>query len=169
MVPKATIAHHTSGRLRLRVYARRADRGYFKRLKDHFSKAFPALLTTVNSATASLLMTGEPIELQEIADSAGKEKLFTLDLGKPQDSPMAFSITEPLHTASHQIRQVSGGRLDLPGAVFLALMVFGIIEIIRGNWRTPPWYTAFWYAFGLYSKSLIDQPADKGIGDPSKD
>jgi hypothetical protein len=169
MVPKAIIAHHTSSRLRIRVCARRADRGYFKRLKDHFSKAFPSLFVTVNSATASLLMTGEPIGLQEIADSASKEKLFTLDASKPQDSPMALSITEPLHTTSHQIRQVSGGRLDLPGAVFLALMVSGIIEIIRGNWRTPPWYTAFWYAFGLYSKSLIEQTADKGIVDSSKD
>ena len=28
-------------------------------------------------------------------------------------------------------------------------------EMAREANRTPPWYTAFWYAFGLFTKSLL--------------
>jgi hypothetical protein len=48
---------------------------------------------------------------------------------------------------------------DLTSALFAALVIFGISELIRGHWKTPPWYTAFWYAFGGYSKVLLDQAA----------
>jgi hypothetical protein len=93
------------------------------------------------------------------------KKLFEVAAVEKAERAMALSVTAPLHSANRQIRQVTGGRVDLPGAVFLALLVFGAVELLRGNWRTPPWYTAFWYAFGLYSKSLIDHAGGDQGGD----
>jgi len=58
---------------------------------------------------------------------------------------------------NQKIQQVTSGRLNLTNGIFLALVIFGVSELIRGNWKTPPWYTAFWYAFGVYSKTLFDQ------------
>jgi hypothetical protein len=167
MTPLANIAHHSSGRLRLRVCERRGDRSYFDTLSDKLATAFKACSVAVNPATGSVLLTGESIELQQIVDYGRKENLFAIDANNTALYPMGVSITAPLKTANRQLRQISGGRLDLPGTVFLALMVFGIIELIRGNWKMPPWYTAFWYAFGLYSKSLIDPSEDLGGLDPS--
>jgi hypothetical protein len=50
--------------------------------------------------------------------------------------------------------------VDLPGMVFLSALLIGLYELARGNFRPPPWYTAFWYAFGVYSKSLMDRRAE---------
>jgi hypothetical protein len=53
--------------------------------------------------------------------------------------------------------QFTGGWLDLPGMAFLLLLGIGIYQIRRGNIGLPPWYTAFWYAFGVYTKSLVEK------------
>jgi hypothetical protein len=39
----------------------------------------------------------------------------------------------------------------------MGLLGTGIYQIVRGNFGAPPWYTAFWYAFGVFTKSLIDK------------
>jgi hypothetical protein len=47
--------------------------------------------------------------------------------------------------------------LDLPGMIFLSLLAVGLWELAIGNFKRPPWYTAFWYAFGLFSKAIFDE------------
>jgi len=39
----------------------------------------------------------------------------------------------------------------------LSLLGLGLYQILRGNFRAPPWYTAFWYALGIFTKSLSDK------------
>ncbi len=160
MVPQAVVAHKSAERMRLKIGSRRGDRPYFERLGQAAADAFPALSVQVNAVTGSLLLAGDCIVFDDVADLGRSKALFELAPLKNAQRSMALSFTAPLHAANHQIMQLSSGRVDLPGAVFFALLVFGAAELLRGNWRTPPWYTAFWYAFGLYSKSLIDSPAD---------
>jgi hypothetical protein len=157
MAPKAVVAHQTDKRLRLKITSHRGDKSFFDVAVKKLRSAFKSCTFETNTLTGSILIVGDDIELCTIADYGRSADLFRLDAAETQSPTLALSATAPLHAADRRIQQVTSGRVDLPGAIFIALLVFGIIELIRGNWRTPPWYTAFWYAFGLYSKSLMDQ------------
>lgn len=50
-------------------------------------------------------------------------------------------------------------RPDLPGMAFLTLLGVGIYQLVRGNFAAPPWYTAFWYAMGIFTKSIMEKKA----------
>jgi hypothetical protein len=143
--------------MRFRIASRRGDLSFFVRLEKKLTAAFPAWTVQANALTGSMLAMGETLTIETIKDFGHKEKLFDIEADMPTSRPMALSVAAPLQSANRRIQEVTSGRVDLPGAVCVALLVFGIIEIIRGNWRTPPWYTALWYAFGIYSKSMIDQ------------
>jgi hypothetical protein len=75
------------------------------------------------------------------------------------------SLVQPVAGVDRSLRAVSGGKVDLPSAIFLALLGTGIYELVRGRFSAPPWYTAFWYAFGLVSMYVIEKAAQ---GDPAR-
>ena len=54
------------------------------------------------------------------------------------------------------------GKIDLPSGIFFALLGTGIYQLARGRFIIPPWYTAFWYAFGLVSMYVIEKAAKGG-------
>ena len=45
--------------------------------------------------------------------------------------------------------------MDLAGILLLFLLIAGMTEILRGKIQMPPWYTAFWYAFGIYKLASV--------------
>jgi hypothetical protein len=157
MMPLAVVSHLTDKRMRLKISSRRGDASFFDLLNNKITVAFPSLTVQANAITGSLLLAGAPVDPDGITDFGRAEKLFEV-VSEPSKNAMALSIPTSMQAANHRIRQMAGGRVDLPGALFISLVIFGAIELIRGNWRTPPWYTAFWYAFGLYSKSLLEHP-----------
>ncbi len=79
--------------------------------------------------------------------------------------PLMHSLVQPVAGVDRSLRAVSGGKVDLPSAIFLALLGTGIYELVRGRFSAPPWYTAFWYAFGLVSMYVIEKAAQ---GDPAR-
>ncbi len=166
MVPKAVIAHHTEQRLRLKFTMHRGDKPFFDALAKKLGAAFKSCALEANASTGSILMIGKPPTPQAVAEYGRREELFVLDANKPRPMSLATFVASHLQSADRRIQQVTSGHIDLPGATFMALLIYGSIELIRGNWRTPPWYTAFWYAFGLYSKSLIDQVTAEKLLDP---
>jgi hypothetical protein len=169
MVPKAAVTHHMKNRMRLKIESRRGDASYFSSLADKISEAFPAWSVAANTITGSLLVEGDALDLEALSKLCKNENIFTIEAGHCDDRGIAPSVVAPLYSANRQIKEISGGRVDLPAALFISLLLFGLVELIRGKWKTPPWYTAFWYAFGLYSKSLIDQPFDSADVDPDGD
>jgi hypothetical protein len=169
MVPLAVIAHKTAHRLRIRIASRRGESSYFAATEDKLREAFADLSVTGNALTGTILLTGKPLDVDAVVDFGRSKKLFAIQTIPANGPSMARSVAAPLHSVNRRIQQVTSGRVDLPGAVFIALLGFGVVELIRGNWRTPPWYTALWYAFGLYSKSFIDQSVDIDAMDPDGD
>lgn len=169
MIPVARITHRTPDRMRLKVVPRRGDLPFFDAMAEKVSTAFPDWAVEVNALTGSMLVSGEGLTPQKLTEFGRGEGLFEMETAVDAKHSLALSVTEPLHSADRQIKELTGGRIDLPGAIFVFLLFFGIIELIRGNWRTPPWYTAFWYAFGLYSKTLIDAPHGAVAIDPDGD
>jgi hypothetical protein len=71
--------------------------------------------------------------------------------------PFVKRIVDPVRDANRSIHVLSGGVVDLPGIIFLLLLASGLWELAIGNFKRPPWYTALWYAFGLFSKTLFDE------------
>lgn len=62
-------------------------------------------------------------------------------------------VSESFSDFDNNMRNVTGGGLDIGTTAFLALLGAGIYEIARGNFGAPAWYTAFWYAFNVFLKS----------------
>jgi Heavy metal associated domain 2 len=165
MVPFAQIAHCTTHRLRLKIARRRGDQTYFSNLTSRLTQAFAACTVQANSMTGSIVINGDAVDAQAISDFGSRQALFQVQPSGSESHPMALSFIAPLQTVNRKVKAATSNRLDLPGAFFIALILFGIIEIVRGNWKSPPWYTVFWYAFGLYSKTLFDQAVAMGKAD----
>ena len=165
-MPSAQIAHSSSCRLRLKVIGRRGDAAYFADVSKRLESAFHPCSVKSSALTGSVLIYADSLDIQAVTDFGQKEALFRVEPAASVSQPLSRSIVSPLQTVNRNVMAATDGRMDLPGALFIMLLLFGIIELIRGNWRSPPWYTALWYAFGLYSKTLFDQAAAMEAIDP---
>ncbi|MFH0729527.1 MAG: hypothetical protein V2B19_24705 [Pseudomonadota bacterium] len=159
MIPKAELPSCTSHRLRLRIPSRRGDDVFFQDLTQRWLREFPSSEAVANPLTGSLLVIGAPPATDAVAEFGRRLSLFDLKPAVALSRSWAGSVEATILAFNRKIEQGSGGLLDLTSALFAALVIFGISELIRGHWKTPPWYTAFWYAFGVYSKVLLDQAA----------
>lgn len=110
----------------------------------------------VNPTTGSLLLLGKGVDLNRIAGAARKKGIFTLRVPERRPVSLSKQIAGPLGDLSSKLRGMTGGQMDLPGLAFLLLLGLGLLQIARGDLRSPPWYTAFWYAFGVFTKSAFD-------------
>jgi hypothetical protein len=156
-VPRAEVVFRGPERVRVRIPDRRGDAGYYREVAEKLTDALVPLRIEVNAHTASVLITGAPVDVQALAETAMAQGLFCLKSTPPRVPILTMDVATPLQSANRTVKKWSGGTLDLPGGLFAALVLFGIFELLRGNWKTPPWYTAFWYAFGLYSRALFDE------------
>ncbi|MEW6664941.1 MAG: hypothetical protein AB1512_06945 [Thermodesulfobacteriota bacterium] len=158
-IPEAHLVHRGLERIRIRIPSRRGNAAFFSRVRGKFFPFPHVKRLDVNPATGGLLFLGKGIDLHKIAEVAEKEEFFTLQVVEQRPVPLSKRIAAPLGGLSSKVRGMTGGQVDLPGLAFLALLGFGIFQIVRGDLRSPPWYTAFWYAFGVFSKSVVDMVA----------
>jgi hypothetical protein len=160
MIPQATIVHRTPSRLRVKIASRKGDETYFEDLKEQLAgyKKWPAL--QVNALTGSVLFVDGDMDEDALIAHADRKGLFHITDAKPLPVPISHRLLAPLDQANRSLTRTTGGHVDLPGLVFLMLLVFGLMEIARGNLTRPPWYTAFWYASGVFSKHIADRLKD---------
>ena len=163
--PIARIVHRSAGRIRLRIAAMRGDRDFFARLAKEFSPVPELTLAECNPVSGSLLFTGAAATPEAVADAGAAAGLFALDIAPRPPVPLARRVAEPIGGLDRGIRRYSEGVIDLSGAFFILMLFFGIFELARGKFRTPPWYTLFWYAFGVFSKSVADHYAETELPD----
>lgn len=168
MVPFAQIVFSCPNRLRLKIAGRRGDQTYFGSTANKLASAFAHSNVRANALTGSIVLSGDGMDARAVADFGRTQGLFDVQTAKPEPRLLASSIISPLQAVNRNVKVATDGRLDMPGSVFFALLLFGIVELVRGNWKSPPWYTAFWYAFGLYSKSLFDEAAALKTADTCK-
>jgi hypothetical protein len=140
---------------------------YFAEVRKASLKA-PFEIVRANAVTGSILFTGQQATAERAAAFGSDTGLYAITPASPVTS-LTERIVDPLVGCSRGIKKLSSGRLDLPGALFILLLFVAIYEIARGRFRIPPWYTAFWYAFGLFTKAFIDQEADDGCQQTSSD
>lgn len=156
MLPQATAGHRTAERLRIRIPSRKGDVGFFTTVAQSLARDLKYRDIRVNALTGSVLIADPGIDLDKLADHAVREGLFKLDAGLSRVQPLGQRVYHPLASFSRKFNGLTDGALDFPGLMFLALCAVGLYEILKGNAKLPPWYTAFWYAFGIVTSSVIN-------------
>jgi len=166
MLPEAYIQHRTEQRVRLRLPSKKGDATFFSEARKRLSNLQPPDTIEVNSLTGSILFCREAIDIDRICAYAEENDLFSVIQKVRSAKPLAQKIADPFAAVSRFIDHLSGGELDLATVLFLSMLGVGFYEILKGNFRRPPWYTAFWYAFGFLSKSIFDR-SQIGSGESS--
>jgi hypothetical protein len=155
--PSASICHQSAARLRIKVASRRGDAAYFSKAIEVLARLRKFDRLVANPLTGSLLIAGESVDAGEIAGHALKHGLFRLEADRVEKRPIMRGMVRPVAQVDQALRGFTGGKIDLPSGIFLALLATGIYQIARGRFVVPPWYTAFWYAFGLITMFVVEK------------
>jgi len=158
--PSAQVKHQSPTRLRIRIPAERGNAGYFERLRKAFDGAPGLSGVEVNAATGTVLFHGEAVDPAALQGIAAQNDLYDLSEPRGKAPGIPNRSVEPVAAMNRGIRRLTGGSIDLSGLLFFTLLGSGLVQIFRGNMGAPPWYTAFWYAFGVYTKQLMGHPPD---------
>lgn len=164
MTPEATVVHKMPGRVRIRVPARRGDVAYFGSVKDALSTLAGVEGVEVAPYTGSILVRGlAPVK--DVIDAARSRGFFSVKEDKAiKVTAFHDVVANRFETLNDRIKTATGATFDLPGLAFAALMGAGIYQIARGNFTAPAWYTAFWYALGIFGKSSAKDSGGSGAG-----
>lgn len=157
MLPQAQVVHRTNQRVRIKIEERRADWGYFETVRQKLETLRSLEYVQVNPHAASVLIVGDGTALDNIASYAREEELFDLAKKAEAPVPMAQKIITPFLDVNRKMQSITGGEAGLGEAIFTGLVGVGIYQALRGRLQFPPWYTAFWYAFGIFTKSLMEK------------
>jgi hypothetical protein len=154
-VPGAYICHQSPHRLRIKIASRKGNATYFEKLQATLIRfqAFDRL--EVNSLTGSVLIVDDYIDVDDIADFAKTRHLFDLMNQSTSRSPMTTQLVSHLENLDTSVHRITSGELDLAGILLLGLLISGLTGLLRSDVRMPPWYTAFWYAFGIYKVASV--------------
>jgi hypothetical protein len=158
-LPRASICHRSAERLRIKVASRRGDPDYFAKVVKDLSGLRQFKHLSANPLTGSVLLVGELLDAGEVEAHARERGLFRLETAEAPSVPLMRSLVQPVAGVDRTLRAITGGKIDLPSAIFCALLGTGIYGLMRGRFSAPPWYTAFWYAFGLVSMYVIEKAA----------
>lgn len=154
-VPGAYVCHHSAQRLRIKITSRKGNVEYFEKLESSLAalRQFEGL--AVNALTGSVLIVDKQIDVNKIAAFAKDRQLFDLSDQNGTRSPMTTQLVSHLENLNLNIRKLTTGEMDLAGILLLILLIAGLTELLRGKIQMPPWYTAFWYAFGIYKLASV--------------
>ncbi len=156
-LPEAQLRHRTANRLRIGIPSQKGNPSYFSGLRDALLSYRKFERLEVNPHTGSVLFIDEDLDVGAMLEYAEAKGLFRL--WEPNDNSESLSqkLVKPVRDLSASLDRFTGGELDLPGLAFMALLSVGVYQVFKGNLRSPPWYTAFWYALGIFTKSIVDK------------
>jgi hypothetical protein len=154
MVPDARVVHATIRRLRVRIPSKKGDGSYFSLIKESLADCPGIETVEVNPLTGSALLIHDT-DAATIADYAARNDLFRFTPWKGSSRTLFQSVEEGLGKLNKRLKRVSGGEFDIPSLFFVILLISGMFQIARGNLGAPAWYTAFWYAFGIFSRDAM--------------
>ena len=154
-LPGAYICHRSAQRLRIKITSRKGNAGYFEKLQSTLARLRTFDGLEVNALTGSVLIVDEHVDVDEIADFARTRQLFELAHQDSFHAPMTTQLVSHLENLNLNLRRLTTGEMDLAGILLLFLLIAGLTELLRGRIQMPPWYTAFWYAFGIYKLASV--------------
>lgn len=155
--PDGRIVHQTDERVRIKIPSMQGNVEFFSSLKQAFQSDGPVSTVEVNPGTGSVLFVGKSLSIDAVSEWGEKAAFFQLETESAAPVPLSRKIAAPFRELSRSVNRFSGGEIDLAGVAFLTLLGVGVVQLTRGNLAAPPWYVAFWYALGIFSRSLIDK------------
>ena len=166
MIPEAHLSHHTRDRLRIKIPSKKGDVSYFSGLSEQVS-GWPGVKgITVNPPIGSALVlhTGK---IENLFELAKKNELFQMKKAEHRRSTIFANVANAFRKYDKKLKQATSGEVDISSLVFLSLLVSGIWQIARGSVAMPAWYTAFYYALGVFTHAQIDDvdEGDELVGD----
>jgi hypothetical protein len=150
-------------RVRIKVPSKRGDTVYFASVKEGLSSCPGVVSVDTNPQTAGILVVHSG-EMKSLADYAKAKNLFVLNIPKTKPRSLMSDVAATFKSYNDQLKKMTGGELDIPSLVFLSLIVSGVYQIIRGNLGAPAWYTAFYYALGVFTHSMSVDELDESQG-----
>lgn len=156
MISEAYVSHRMSGRFRIKVPSRRGDVAYFSALQEKLSECPGVKEVTASPQTASALVLHDCGTPQVFA-YAKKNELFVRREQAPPQKTLFDSVALAFRGYNRNLKDFTDGRVDIPSLVFLSLVVSGIYQIAKGNVVVPAWYTAFYYALGVFTRAQVDE------------
>ena len=156
MIPEAHVSHQMSRRLRIKIPSKKGDVSFFSALLDRLSGCPGIEEIGVNPQTGSALIFYEG-DRDTIAEYAEKHDLFVLKRPTPRHKTLFRNVSDTFRGYNQNLKKMTGGEVDVPSLVFLSLLVSGIFQIARGNFAMPAWYTAFYYALGVFTRAQVEE------------
>jgi hypothetical protein len=154
-LPGAFICHQSPRRLRIKIASQKGNVEFFDQLQNTLARLQTFDRLEVNALTGSVLLVDKNLNVDHIAEHARDLRLFDLMDQNDSRSSITTQLVSNLGDLNNSIRRLTSGEIDLVGSLLLVLLISGLTELIRGNLRMPPWYTTFWYAFGLYKLASV--------------
>jgi hypothetical protein len=154
-LPEAYICHLSPQRLRVKIASRKGNAEYFDKLRAKLAHFQSLEHVEVNPLTGSVLIVAEHVDADAIAKHCKTQRLFDLTDQNNSRPPMTTHLVSHLKGLETSVQKLSSGGIDLAGILLLGLLISGIAGLLRGDIRMPPWYTAFWYAFGVYKVASV--------------
>jgi len=152
-VSEAFVSHSMVTRVRIKVPSKKGDTAYFAAVKKKLSLCPGILGVQTNPRTAGILVLHSGA-VNSLADYAKAKDLFLLKIPEARRKSLMADVAAVFKSYNDQLKKMTEGELDIPSLVFVSLIVSGIYQIVRGNLGAPAWYTAFWYALGVYTQSM---------------
>ncbi|HVO95091.1 MAG TPA: hypothetical protein VMT22_19710 [Terriglobales bacterium] len=159
-LPEAFVSHVSQGRVRVKIPAKKNDRGYFSELKNHLVPLPGVVKVETNSVTGSVLVL-HSLDLKSLDDlktmSQYPEMMGLFKLAEPQTGNVSFGrdLAGAFAGLNETVKGVTGGVVDLPTCGILGLLGLGIWQISRGEVAVPA-VTALWYASSILRDQLAN-------------
>jgi len=147
MLPRAHVSHRSAARTRIRVPSRRGDEAYFRQASQQLARCPGVERVEANPVTAGILVV-PAVSAPALMQFAETEELFLLDAAEAAPMTLTESLAAEFGGVNRQLRQMSGGVIDLGTLGFVALVTAAIVQWQKGHVLGPT-STLLWYASGL--------------------
>jgi hypothetical protein len=161
MIPEAHASHRMPCRLRVKIPSKKGDVSYFSALAERLSECPAVQEIRVNPRIGSALILHKG-DAKTVSEFAKEHDVFHLKRAKRAQKTLFAEVAHTFGGYNRNLRKWTDGELDIQSLVFLSLVVSGIWEIARGNLTMPAWYTAFYYALGVFTRSQVDEWEEGG-------
>ena len=149
-LPAARISHFTARRLRVRVPEKRRDTAFFAFVERRLAAWDSVERVETNPLTGSILIYFSNAE-RLILDAVAKNDFLDIDfdaLTQPAEPVVTRAAVRSFTRSDSVLRSWTANAVDMRSIVFLALLLGGLYQLLRGRLSTPA-PTLLWYAGNL--------------------
>ena len=137
---------------------KKRDAGFFDNIYQSLSTCEGINTVQVNPMTGSVLVI-HMLDSRRIVAYAEDHNLFRIESVNylEKQTYVSRKISETFSSVNKKVTLSTQGFANIPDLVLLALIGLSIVQVSRGNFTAPAWYTAIWYALNIFLKA---QPAE---------